>query len=58
MKHGGNEMQCCDSLLGDVLTEIIGIAMSSGLCHNQCRATYQGPKKLPHRDIEAIGSLL
>ena len=51
-------MQSSDFVAPDEIDEIIGIGVTSGLCHHQASAGKQRPEELPHRDVERVRRLL
>jgi hypothetical protein len=57
-QHGRHEMQGGDAVGGDSLAQVGAVAVAAGAGHHQTRAGEQRPEQLPHRDVEAEGSLL
>src|SRR6266487_1318563 len=58
LKHGGDEVERCNLLRPEQLSQVDGIFMTTGTCHDEMRPCKRRPEELPHRDIEAEGCLL
>src|SRR5690349_13577512 len=57
-QHRGHEMNRCDALLPDNISQILRIAVTAGLRHYEGSAGDQRPEKLPYRYIKAVRGFL